>query len=104
MPWSVHFREVALGQKIKHCMKPGCSFPPKPGSICTILCKMHCTFDAHLFGAISAQRKIGKFLKEQEIEKVILEGGVSALLYVGLGLVAVGMVITFVGLGDKVGH
>ena len=31
-----------------------------------------------------------------------LEGGVSALLYVGLGLVAVGMVITFVGLGDKV--
>ena len=32
----------------------------------------------------------------------ITEGGVSALLYVGLGLVSVGMVITFVGLGDKV--
>jgi len=29
------------------------------------------------------------------------EGGVSALLYVGLGLISVGMVITFVGLGDK---
>ena len=29
------------------------------------------------------------------------EGSVSALLYVGLGLVAVGMVITFVGLGEK---
>jgi hypothetical protein len=32
----------------------------------------------------------------------VAEGGVSALLYVGLGLVAVGMVITFVGLGEKV--
>ena len=36
------------------------------------------------------------------IKQRTLEGGVSALLYVGLGLVAVGMVITFVGLGDKV--
>ena len=33
---------------------------------------------------------------------MISEGGVSALLYVGLGLISVGMVITFVGLGDKV--